>query len=57
MNSHFQSSETTCTSTGFSGELIGLKGSSSCDPIQITPPRNMMVRIGMPQTTISIPPE
>src|SRR4029450_12517167 len=57
MNSHFQSSETTCTSPGFSGELIGLKGSRSCDPIQITPPRNRMTRIGMPQTTISMLPE
>src|SRR6266446_4705957 len=47
MNNHFQSSETTCTSTGFSGEAIGLKGSRSWDPIQITPPRNRKIRIAM----------
>src|SRR6516164_9233730 len=57
MNSHFQSSETTCTSIGLLCDSIGLKGSRACAPIQITPPRNTMTRRGIPQTSSSIRPE
>ena len=57
MNSHFQSSDTTCTSSGGVAEASGLNGSSLYEPIQITPPRKMMVRIGIDQTTASIRPE
>lgn len=35
-------------------EANGVAGSSSCDPIQITPPRSMMVSSGMDQVTSSI---
>ncbi len=59
MNSHFQSIDTTCT---FSGRVVlaegrGSAGSSWCEPIQITPPRNMITRIGIAQTNSSNRPE
>src|SRR5262249_7214401 len=57
MNSHFQSSETTCTSIGLLCDSIGLNGSRACEPIQITPPSNTMTRRGIPQTSSSIRPE
>ena len=37
MNSHFQSSETTWTSSAGWSDSSGTAGSSLCDPIQITP--------------------
>ncbi len=54
MNSHFQSSETTWTSSGFLSDAIGTAGSSWCEPTQAMPPRNMMVSSGTAQTTSSI---
>ena len=51
MNSHFQSSETTCTLSGSAFGSSGLAGSRSCDPIQAMPPRNMIISKGKDQTT------
>src|SRR3984957_1412961 len=57
MNSHFQSSDTTWMLSGSSFDSIGLAGSRSCEPIQATPPRSMMVRRGIAQTINSRAPE
>ncbi len=57
MNSHFQSSETTCTSSGGADEVIGRAGSRSCEAIQAMPPRNRITRVGMAHTVTSIGPE
>src|SRR5215471_14088778 len=57
MNSHFQSSDTTWTLTGSSFDDNGFAGSRSCDPIQATLPRSMIVSSGMDQVTISILPD
>ncbi len=59
MNSHFQSIDTTWTFSGLMvlAEARGWAGSSWCEPIQITPPRNMITRVGMAQTTSSRRPE
>src|ERR687886_753361 len=45
MNSHFQSRDTAWTLTGLRLEFRGRAGSRSCDPIQMTPPRNKMTTI------------
>src|SRR4029078_8027274 len=57
MNSHFQSSETTSTSSGGLFDFNGRLGSRSWAPIQAMPARRIAVRTGMPQTPISIAPE
>src|SRR5262245_45858472 len=57
MNSHFQSSDTTSTLSGFSFDDNGFAGSRSCDPIQATLPRSMIVSNGTDQVTISILPD
>src|SRR5690242_9647810 len=57
MNSHFQSSDTTWTSSGSSLEDNGFAGSRSCEPIQATLPRSMMVSSGMDQVRSSILPD
>src|ERR1700726_351253 len=57
MNSHFQSSETTWILTGLPVPSTGAAGSSSCEPIQATPPSRMTVSAGIDQTTISMRPE
>src|SRR5215831_12044769 len=56
MNSHFQSSDTTWTSSGSSSDN-GFAGSRSCDPIQATLPRSMIVSSGTDQVMISILPD
>src|SRR5215468_10113532 len=56
MNSHFQSSDTTWTSSGSSSDN-GIAGSRSCDPIQVTLPRSMIVRSGTDQVRSSILPD
>src|SRR5262252_9162800 len=56
MNSHFQSSDTTWTSSGSSSDN-GFAGSRSCDPIQETLPRSMIVRSGTDQVRSSILPD
>src|SRR5215471_17265397 len=56
MNSHFQSSDTTWTSSGsFPGN--GFAGSRSCEPIHDTLPRSMMVSSGTDQVRSSILPD
>src|SRR3984957_20605197 len=57
MNSHFQSSETTCTRTGFTVDAIGFRGLRSWDPTQATPPTRNTVIAGIDQTSISRRPE
>src|ERR1700722_20146288 len=57
MNSHFQSSETTCTRTGFTVDTIGFRGLKSWDPTQATPPTRNTVIAGIDQTSISRRPE
>src|SRR5262245_6609121 len=57
MNSHFQSSETTWTLTGFSLDTSGLGGSRSYEPTQATPPTRITVMIGIDQTSSSSRPE
>ena len=57
MKSHFQSSDTTSTFSEADFEGSGLLGSRSWLPIQVIPPRSMMVSAGIAQTTISIAPE
>src|SRR4051794_25706778 len=57
MNSHFQSSETTCTSSGGTSEDRGVAGSSSWEPIQATPPSKVMTSSGTDQTISSRRPE
>src|SRR5215510_8699631 len=57
MNSHFQSSDTTWTLSGFSFDDNGFAGSRSCDPIQATLPRSMIVSSGMDQVMSSILPD
>src|SRR5476651_1056866 len=62
MNSHFQSRETTSTSTGGAdvdddAEVIGARGSRSCEPTHAMPPRNRITRIGIAHTVTSIGPE
>ena len=57
MNSHFQSSETTCTRTGRTLAAIGRGGSSSWLPIQAMPPTSSTTIAGIAHTTSSICPE
>ena len=57
MNSHFQSSDTTSTSSGFTFEAKGCAGSSSCAPIQAMPPKNVIGSSGIDHTTSSIRPD
>src|SRR5678815_1123463 len=57
MNSHFQSSDTTWTLSGSSFDGNGFAGSRSCDPIQATLPRSMIVSSGMDQVMSSILPD
>src|SRR5262250_237756 len=56
MNSHFQSSDTTCTSSGFSPDS-GFAGSRSCEPIHDTLPRSMIVSSGTDHVRSSILPD
>src|SRR5215468_153054 len=56
MNSHFQSSDTTWTSSGSSSDN-GIAGSRSCDPIQVTLPRSMIVSNGTDQVRSSSLPD
>src|SRR5260221_9648559 len=57
INSHFQSSEMTWTSSGVTAASIGRGGSSSWELIQAMPPRKMITSAGIDQTIISIRPE
>src|SRR5258705_10359864 len=57
MNSHFQSSETTCTVTGVALELIGLRGARSWAPTHATPPTSRTVMAGGNQKQQSKTPE
>src|ERR1700733_7855561 len=57
MKGHFQSSDTTWTSSGGAFDGSGLAGSRSCELIHATPPRSMIVSRGMAQTIISSWPE
>ena len=57
MKSHFQSSDMTWMSTGVSRSDNGFAGSSSCEPIQATPPSRMITIAGIAQTTSSMAPE
>src|SRR5262249_15227284 len=57
MNNHFQSSDTTWMLSGSSFDDNGFAGSRSCDPIQVTLPRSMIVNSGTDQVTISILPD
>src|SRR6202789_2276687 len=57
MNNHFQSSETTWISSGFTREAIGRAGSSNWDPIQAMPPRKKTTSAGIDQTMSSTRPE
>src|ERR1700735_2478907 len=57
MNSHFQSSDTTSTSTAFDADGIGFLGSSSCEPNQAMPPRKVTTTAGIAQTISSNVPE
>src|SRR5215471_2843450 len=56
MNSHFQSSDTTWTSSGSSPDS-GFAGSRSCEPIHDTLPRSMIVSRGTDQVRSSILPD
>src|SRR5262249_57881472 len=56
MNNHFQSSATTSTRSGSDLPGIGVRGSSSWDPIQMTPPSKITVSAGIDQTTNSTRP-
>src|SRR5262244_2028627 len=57
MNSHFQSSDTPWTLSGLSFDDNGFAGSRSCDPIQATLPRSMIVSSGMDQVMSSMLPD
>src|SRR6516162_11216212 len=57
MNSHFQSSDTAWTLSVLSSDDSGLAGSRSCEPIQATLPRSMIVSSGRDQVTSSILPD
>src|ERR1700724_914999 len=57
MNSHFQSSEATCTRRAFTLDAIGLRGLTSCEPTHATPPTRNTVMAGIDQTSISRRPE
>ena len=57
MKSHFQSSDTTCTSSAGVFDGSGFAGSSSCEPIHVTPPSRMITISGIDQTTSSMLPE
>src|SRR5271163_2723241 len=56
MNSHFQSSATTSTSSGLTFAAIGARGSSIWELIQLTPPKRITTNVGIDQTTKSIRP-
>src|SRR5215467_6573863 len=56
MNSHFQSSDTTWTSSGSSPDS-GFAGSRSCEPIHDTLPRSMIVSSGTDQVRSSSLPD
>src|SRR5277367_5721085 len=56
MNSHFQSSATTSTSSGLTLAAIGARGSSSWELIQLTPPNRITTSAGIDQTTKSTRP-
>jgi hypothetical protein len=43
--------------TGFTVEVISLRGSRSCEPTQATPPTNSTVIAGIDKTSSSIRPE
>src|SRR4051812_24147931 len=57
MNSHFQSRETAWISSGGVLDSNGFAGSSSCDPIQATPPSSVITSSGMAQTISLMRPE
>src|SRR5215471_20650639 len=57
MNNHFQSSDTTWTLSGSSSDDSGFAGSRSCEAIQATLPRSMIVSSGMDQVMSSILPD
>src|ERR1700730_1660455 len=57
MNSHFQSSDTTWTSSGAAFDASGFAGSNSYELIHATPPSSMIVNSGMAQTISSSWPE
>src|ERR1700730_18648795 len=57
MNSHSQSSEATWTRSGFTVDVIGLRGLRSCEPTHATPPTRNTVMAGIDQTSISRRPE
>src|SRR5262245_7272474 len=57
MNSHFQSSATTSTSSGSTFDLNGFAGSSSCEPIHAMGPKKSTTSAGMDQTMSSSRPD
>src|SRR5882672_9979735 len=57
MNSHFQSSEVTCTRSGVTLDAIGLRGLTSWEPTHATPPTRNTVMAGIDQTSNSRRPE
>ena len=57
MNSHFQSSDTTCTVSGFAEEAIGFGGSRSWELTQHKLPSKNTVIAGTDHTIISTRPE
>src|ERR1700727_126552 len=57
MNSHFQSSDATCTRRAFTLDAIGLRGLTSWEPTHATPPTRNTVMAGIDQTSISRRPE
>src|SRR5882672_12943506 len=57
MNSHFQSSATTSTSSGLVFELNGFAGSSSCELIQAMLPKKSTTSAGMDQTLFRSRPD
>ncbi|MNX75544.1 hypothetical protein D3C86_1070200 [compost metagenome] len=54
MNSHFQSSATTSTSSGATFDSIGRNGSSLCVVSQMMMPSSATITHGIPHTTTSI---
>src|SRR5271155_4264792 len=56
MNSHFQSSATTSTSSGLAFAAIGVRGSRSWELIQLTELKRITVNSGIAQLTKSIRP-
>src|ERR1700734_1672562 len=56
MNSHFQSSATTSTSSGLAFAAIGVRGSRSWLLIQLTEAKRVTINTGIAQLTKSIRP-